>query len=194
MYLHSHRLVRVSMLKVTTMDTWASELDHGAMEEGGMVWGIKFSLTSHGRPGASLTCATPGITTDCSKKASQRRQCDALDNVMLGNFGCCHPCECSIKKGCQALLHPFIKKVLLDCCGIFQQDNSPCDKAKLVQKWHNDKFKVLIWPPDSPDIIPIEYLCNVLDKEIGSQEAQTCNFRDLKDLLLTFWHLVPRGL
>lgn len=35
-------------------------------------------------------------------------------------------------------------KLLLDCCGIFQQDNSPCDKAKLVQKWHNDKFKVLI--------------------------------------------------
>lgn len=84
-----------------------------------------------------------------SQQTVARRQASG-SSVMLWTMLCWETlgaaiqCECSIKKGYQALLHPFIKKVLLDCCGIFQQDNSPCDKAKLVQKWHNDKFKVLI--------------------------------------------------
>ena len=40
-----------------TMGTWASELDHRAMEEGGLVWWMTFSFTSCGWPGvcASLT-------------------------------------------------------------------------------------------------------------------------------------------
>lgn len=40
MGLYSSRPVRVPMLspKVPTMDTWASELDHGAMEEGGSIY------------------------------------------------------------------------------------------------------------------------------------------------------------
>jgi len=46
------------------------------------------------------------------------------------------------------------------CC-LFQQDNAPCHKAKMVQEWfekHNNKFEVLTWPPNSPDLNPIEHL------------------------------------
>jgi len=34
-------------------------------------------------------------------------------------------------------------------CGLFQQDNAPCHKAKMVQEWfeeHNNEFEVLTWP------------------------------------------------
>ena len=30
-------------------------------------------------------------------------------------------------------VHPFIETVFPDCCGLFQQDNVPCHKAKMVQ-------------------------------------------------------------
>ncbi|KAK3555723.1 hypothetical protein QTP86_028992, partial [Hemibagrus guttatus] len=50
-----------------------------------------------------------------------------------------------------------------------QQDNAPCDKAKMVQEWfdeHSNKFEVLTWPPNSPDLNPIEHLWDVLDKQV----------------------------
>lgn len=40
----------------------------------------------------------------------------------------------------------------------FQQDNVPCHKEE-----HN-KFKVLTWPANSPDLNLTEYLCDMLDK------------------------------
>ncbi|KAK3557213.1 hypothetical protein QTP70_026124, partial [Hemibagrus guttatus] len=49
------------------------------------------------------------------------------------------------------------------------QDNAPCHKAKMVQEWfdeHNNEFEVLTWPPNSPDLNPIEHLWDVLDKQV----------------------------
>ncbi|KAK3560189.1 hypothetical protein QTP86_000653 [Hemibagrus guttatus] len=36
-----------------------------------------------------------------------------------------------------------------------KQDNTPCDKSKMVQEWfdeYNNEFEVLTWPPNSPDL------------------------------------------
>lgn len=46
-------------------------------------------------------------------------------------------------------------------CGLFQKDNAPGHTAKMVQEWieeHNE-FKVLTWPPDSPDLSPVSEIC-----------------------------------
>ena len=43
-------------------------------------------------------------------------------------------------------VHPFMETVFPDGCGLFQQDNKPCHKAKMVQEWfeeHSNKFEVL---------------------------------------------------
>ncbi|KAK3515693.1 hypothetical protein QTP70_028532 [Hemibagrus guttatus] len=50
-------------------------------------------------------------------------------------------------------VHPFMETVFPDGCGLFQQDNAPCHKAKMVQEWfdeHNNEFEVLTWPPNFP--------------------------------------------
>ena len=47
----------------------------------------------------------------------------------------------------------------MDGCGLFQQDNALCQKAKMVQEWfeeHNNNFEVLNWLPNPPDLNPIE--------------------------------------
>ena len=51
-----------------------------------------FSLTSRGWQVASLTWGTHGIRMHYGKKARRRRQCNALDNVLLGNLESCGPC------------------------------------------------------------------------------------------------------
>ncbi|KAK3557200.1 hypothetical protein QTP70_026141, partial [Hemibagrus guttatus] len=75
------------------------------------------------------------------------------------------------------------------------QDNAPCHKAKMVQEWfdeHNNQFEVSTWPPNSPDLNPIENLWDVLDKQVQSMEASPRNLQDLKDLLLTSWCQIPQ--
>ena len=58
-------------------------------------------------------------------------------------------------------VHPFMEKVFPDGYGLIQQDNAPFHKAKMVQEWfeeHNNKFELLNWPPNFPDLNPIKHL------------------------------------
>ena len=84
-------------------------------------------------------------------------------------------------------VYPFMAKVFPDGSGLFQQDNAPCHTARIVQEWfeeHDKEFKVLPWPPNSPDLNLIVHLWDVLEKEVRSMEAPPYNLQDL-DLLLT---------
>ena len=89
----------------------------------------------------------------------------------------------------------YMAMVFSDGGGPFQQDNAPCHTAKIVQEWFEDQekeFKVLTWPSYSPDLIPIDHLWDVLDKQVRSMEAPPHNLQDFKDLLLTSWCQIPQ--
>ncbi len=55
--------------------------------------------------------------------------------------------------------HPFMTTVY-HLLMYFQQDNAPCHKAQIISDWfleHDNKFTLLKWPPQSPDLNPTEH-------------------------------------
>jgi len=80
----------------------------------------------------------------------------------------------------QEHLIPFIMGILpkngiFDA--IFQQDNAPIHKAHITMEFlHQQGFVVMDFPPNSPDMNPIEHLWNALKRELF------CHFPDTADL------------
>ncbi len=72
----------------------------------------------------------------------------------------------------------------------FQQDNAPCHKAQIISDWfieHDNEFTLLKWPPQSPDLNPIEQLWDVVEREILIMDVQSTNLQQLRDAIMTIW-------
>ncbi len=72
----------------------------------------------------------------------------------------------------------------------FQQDNEPCHKAQIISDWfleHDNEFTLLKWPPQSPDLNPIEHLWDVVEREIHIMDVQPTNLQQLRDAIMTIW-------
>ncbi len=72
--------------------------------------------------------------------------------------------------------------------GYFQQDNAPCHKAQIISDWileHDDEFTLLKWPPQSPDLNPIEHLWDVEEREIRIMDVQPTNLQQLCDAIMS---------
>ena len=57
---------------------------------------------------------------------------------------------------------PEIHRLFPDGSGVFQQDLAPCHTSKQVKKFMDEnQIKLLEWPVNSPDLIPIENLWSI---------------------------------
>ena len=64
----------------------------------------------------------------------------------------------------------------------FMQDNAPCHKAKVVMSYLNEQdFEIMDWPPQSPDLNPIENLW------VKVMERNPTNSEDLWVKLQEVW-------
>ncbi len=84
-------------------------------------------------------------------------------------------------------VHSFMTTVYPSSDGYFQQDNAPCHKAQIISDWfleHDNEFTLLKWPPQSPDLNPIEQIQDVVEWEICIMDVQSTN---LRDAIMSIW-------
>jgi len=76
---------------------------------------------------------------------------------------------------------------------IFQQDNDSKHKAKSVQEWLNEQpFDVLEWPPQSPDLNPIENLWATLKRRLNQYERPPNGMIELWSRVQAEWDKIDR--
>ncbi len=79
--------------------------------------------------------------------------------------------------------------------GYFQQDNQPCHKAQIISDWfleHDNEFTLLKWPPQSPDLNPIEHIWDVVEREI-QPDVQPTNLQQLRDAIMSILTKINEG-
>jgi DDE superfamily endonuclease/transposase len=101
------------------------------------------------------------------------------------------------KKYKQILIHhmvPSAKKLFGNCEFYFQQDNDPKHTSSEVANYlENKKVNVLTWPPQSPDLNPIENLWKELNFNAKNREPK--NEDELFEILSKEWNqLTPEYL
>ncbi|GFY04021.1 transposase domain containing protein [Trichonephila clavipes] len=88
-------------------------------------------------------------------------------------------------------LHPYMVSVSLAGNGMFQQDNAPCHKAKIVLEWfqeHDPEFQLMSWPLSSPNLNKIEHIWDVMGQQLRVQRPPIHNISDLRDRCLNIWY------
>ncbi len=87
-------------------------------------------------------------------------------------------------------VRPFLTTVYPSSDGYIQQNNAPCHKAQIIWDWfieHDNELTLLKWPPESPDLNPIEHFWDVVEWEICIIDVQSTNLQQLRDTILSIW-------
>jgi transposase len=72
---------------------------------------------------------------------------------------------------------------------IFQQDNDPKHTSNLVKEYLRDQsYQVMEWPPQSPDLNPIENMWALLKRRLNEYETATKGMNELYERVTEVWY------
>jgi len=93
-------------------------------------------------------------------------------------------------------LLPTIKYYKLDVGQIiFQHDNDPKHTSHAASKWLQDnEIETLDWPPQSPDLSPIEHLWRYLKKKLDEYETEPSGILELWERIEKEWDKIPQDV
>lgn len=74
---------------------------------------------------------------------------------------------------------------------VFQHDNDTKHAAKITKYWLHDRgFEVMQWPPQSPDLNPIEHLWGEVKRAIASDGSDATNLNSLWQKTESTWNAI----
>ena len=74
----------------------------------------------------------------------------------------------------------------------FQQDGDSKHTSKAARKWLNDnKITILEWPPQSPDLNPIEHLWHHLKRRLANYKTEPRGILELWERVEAEWDKIP---
>jgi len=81
------------------------------------------------------------------------------------------------------------------CSVLFMQDNAPCHKAKLIIDYFEENhIETLNWPPQSPDLNPIENLWNWIKRKLESEFPFPTTREQLIGYVMEIWDKIPEKI
>ena len=74
---------------------------------------------------------------------------------------------------------------------VFMQDGAPCHTSAKVKNWLHSHCNLLIfWPPNSPDLNPIEMVWAIIKDQLNHLPNPPTNKEDLKRKVQEIWNLL----
>ena len=70
---------------------------------------------------------------------------------------------------------------------VFMDDNTPCHRSQAVIRWLKSKGlkRMEVWPPQSPDLNPIEHVWDILEANLECYKPK--NLRELEERIKEEW-------
>jgi transposase/predicted transcriptional regulator len=76
---------------------------------------------------------------------------------------------------------------------VFQEDNAPVHTAKVARDFLNlNNVALLPWPPQSPDLNPIEELWSIVESGLRKRKPGPSNIQELEKMIIEEWKSIPK--
>ena len=76
---------------------------------------------------------------------------------------------------------------------LFQEDNAPVHTSKIARDFLKEqKVEILSWPPQSPDLNPIEEIWSFVESGLRKRNPQPSNIRELEVMVTEEWEAISK--
>jgi len=97
-----------------------------------------------------------------------------------------------------AVSFPVLSTTALDCCPVDTSSRKPAHTARATQNWLQTNCPDFIakgqWPPNSPDLNPLDYcVWEAMLEAYHKRHPKPKTIAELKEVLQVIWDSLPQG-